>query len=55
MTIKWTKYVQKEILAIQVKTFALRIRLKKEWAIPRQEGKTVMIIPSIKIGFESTM
>ena len=49
---RWTRYVQKDILAMKTNAFEFRIRLKKEWLMPRQEGRTVRIIPNIKRGFE---
>jgi len=51
---RWTRYVQNEIRAIQAKILTLRMRAKKELLIPKIEGRTVRIIPNMKTGFERT-
>ena len=47
--------MQKEILAMKTANLALRTRLKKEWWMPRMEGKIVRNMPKMKRGLERAL
>lgn len=48
---RWTKYVQKDILAIKLKSLLSNINLKKECLQPSMVGRTNIMIPTMNKGF----
>ena len=49
--IRWTKYVQKDILAMKLKSLLSNINLKNDYLQPKTVGRTTIMIPTINKGF----
>ena len=49
--IRWTKYVQKDIFAMKLKSLLSKINLKNDYLHPNTVGRTTIMIPTMNKGF----